>query len=330
MKKIEHSLPKAHRPTLNFSFIKILTGSDMSRRRLPLMVARAKQAGPTVWLVGCIHGDEVGGTVVIQELFRRIRLQLARGEVWAFPLVNSIGFETTSRQLTFTKEDLNRSFPGDANGSLAERIADLVFSRIIGTRPDLVLDLHNDVRKSIPYVLIDPPTSTPSAVPYATLLEYARTTELPVVQDDVLRRTLTYNLVARGIPALTFELGESHVVNEVNVADGVACIWRILAGLEMVDPRTSTPVTSRGSATDKVYRYSDQPVTSSSGIVRYLVRPGDFVRAGQRVAIIFNAFGRKVETLTVMDAGLVLGHTDTSAAFPGLAIMALGALREDH
>ncbi len=54
----------------HFSFIKILTGSDLSKRRIPLMEIYSAQDGPTVWLTGCMHGDEIGGTVVIHEIFK--------------------------------------------------------------------------------------------------------------------------------------------------------------------------------------------------------------------------------------------------------------------
>ena len=109
---------------VKYSFIKILTGSDLSRRRLPFMSIESRNTGPSVWLTACGHGDEVGGMVVIQEIFKILRKKpLLKGSVYAFPLMNPIGFETASRNITLSKEDLNRSFPGNINGSLAERIA---------------------------------------------------------------------------------------------------------------------------------------------------------------------------------------------------------------
>src|SRR4030042_2042699 len=105
---------------------------------------------------GGIHGDEVTGVGAIQEIFRIVRKQaLRKGSLYAFPLMNPIGFEAGSRNITMSREDLNRSFPGDKAGSLAERIADRVFTAIRQTNPSLVLDLHNDWMKSMPYAVID-------------------------------------------------------------------------------------------------------------------------------------------------------------------------------
>ena len=146
---------------IRYSFLKILTGSDLSRRRLPFMAAHSPNPGPIVWLTACGHGDEVGGIVIIQDIFKRIRKTgLRRGSIYAFPLMNPIGFESISRHITLSKEDLNRSFPGNKNGTLGERIADQIFTEITETEPTVVLDLHNDWIQSIPYTLIDKDSSS--------------------------------------------------------------------------------------------------------------------------------------------------------------------------
>ncbi len=40
--------------------------------------------------------------------------------------------------------------------------------------------------------------------------------------------------------------------------------------------------------------------------------------------IIVNAFGKLQETITAIEEAIVLGHSDSSAAFPGMPIMAFG------
>jgi len=128
---------------IHYTFKKIMTGSDLSHRRLPLMTATSANPGPLVWLTACSHGDEVSGIVVIQEIFKGIRRRLLRGSVKAFPLMNPLGFETKSRNITMSREDLNRSFPGSPNGSLGERIANRIFSEIVENKPDIVLEGGN-------------------------------------------------------------------------------------------------------------------------------------------------------------------------------------------
>lgn len=311
----------------HYSFLKILTGSDLSRRRLPYMSAVSPNEGPVVWLTGCVHGDEVGGMVVIQEVFRRLRKAgLKQGSVRAFPLMNPIGFETGSRNITLSKEDLNRSFPGNSTGSLAERIAGKIFDTITGDEPDLVLDLHNDWMQSIPYSVVDPKPESMSVEMYNLTADFARHTGfLNVLDTDILPGTLSNTLMQRNIPALTLELGESNVVNETNVQFGLKSVWNLLAALDMVNPG-EPPFThdlARKHGLNPL-EFSARPVSSTSGVIRFAVRPGDLVRRGQTVARIYNSFGKQLEKITALQDGVVLGLSDSSVSFPGAPVMAFG------
>ena len=51
-------------------------------------------------------------------------------------------------------------------------------------------------------------------------------------------------------------------------------------------------------------------------------KPGDTVKKGQPIARVYNAFGKRQETLLAAADCIVLGHSDSSVAFPGLPIIA--------
>jgi len=320
---------------IHYSFINVLTGSDLSSRRLAIMEAKSQQAGPVVWLTGCVHGEEVGGIAIIQEIFKKLKKEpLIAGSVYAFPLMNPMGFEMVSRSIAVSGDDLNRSFPGNPNGSLAERIADKVFTNIIATHPTLVLDLHNDWTQSIPYTLIDPYPGAEHKEAYEKVKTYAEQTGLVVINEqeeaddkDDLKRTLSGSMLLQNIPAITLELGEAYVVNEQNVEEGVKAIWNILMKLGMVNPSEQTmdypiPAELKG----KVLHYSHQPVSSSSGIIRFKVKPGQLVKKDQPIAKIYNVFGKLEQTLAADRDGIVLGHSDSSVALPGEPIVSFGFL----
>lgn len=299
------------------------------------MTAAAAGAGPTVWLTACAHGDEVGGVVVIQEVFRRLkRKPLLCGEVRAFPLMNPMGFEVGSRQISMGGEDLNRSFPGNQHGSLAHRIAATIFQEILQTGPALVLDLHNDWRNSIPYAVIDPQRKAAHRKAYTRTRRFARRTGLLLVQEPsrsaeslVSHKTLTGSLLLHDIPAITLELGEAYVVNETNVDYGVRVIWNLLSELGMVATQQRPfEFDLHRECRRRFLAYSDGALSSTSGIIRFLVKPGDLVAAGQPVAKIYNAFGKLLETVVSAQRAVVLGHSDSSVAFPGVPVVALGLL----
>lgn len=309
------------------SFVKIVSGSELSWRRLPYLRATAPRPGPTLWLAACSHGDEVGGIVVIQEVFRRLRRQpLRRGVLHAFPLMNPFGFEAAARHLTFSDEDLNRAFPGDASGTLAERLAARIFDMIVESKPTAVIDLHNDWIRSIPYAVVDaPPQEDPRGV-HQKAGELAMRSGFPaVVEGSPLRRTLSHSLLARGVPAVTCELGESHTVNEDNVALGVRSIFNQLSGLGMVEAAEAPfrfPLPP--GVPETLLEYSALPRSASSGIIRFLVAPGDVVAKGQEIARITNSFGRLLEKPVAPSRAVVLGLTDSAVAYPGAPVMASG------
>jgi uncharacterized protein len=309
-----------------YSFIKILTGSDLSKRRIPFMSLKNDREGPVIWFTGCMHGDEIGGTVIIHELFKKLKNNLLKGSVLAFPLVNPFGFETVSRNIAISKEDLNRSFPGNEKGTLGERIAARIFEYIMKSKPSLVIDLHNDWNKSIPYVLNDPSNSREID---QTILEYSGITGLLQIEDtENIHSSLTFNLVKRNIPAIVLELGESFIINEKNILIGMNAIWNILMKLEMVTVNVDfykypLPVEAR----NKTLQYSSLPLSSTSGIIRFIRKPGEIITKGQKIARVYNAFGKQIETISALADGIIIGHADNALAFPGSPVMAFGIFK---
>jgi hypothetical protein len=323
------AVPREAQQRFHYSFLKILSGSDLSRRRLPYMTAVSPQTGPAVWLTACSHGEEVGGIAVVQEVFKRLRKRpLLKGSLHAFPLMNPLGFEMGTRLIAMSEEDLNRSFPGSPTGTLAERIADRIFRAITETGPSVVLDLHNDWIRSVPYTVLDPSPTGEGVALYERASVVASWTGFPiVVEQEAIRRTLSHSLMQREIAALTIELSESYVVNERIVDQGVGCVFNVLSQLDMIEPAGEPflyPLPPEVAG--RRFFYSSQPVVSTSGILRFLARPGQVVRAGQPVAKVYNAFGRLQETLTATGDALVLGLSDSSVAYPGAPVMAFGLL----
>lgn len=297
------------------------------------METRSGCPGPTVWLTAGIHGDEVGGIVVVQEIFARLRKHpLISGQIAGFPLLNPFGFETANRRIPSTQEDLNRAFPGDPEGSLAERIAHLVSTRIRESSADLVLDLHNDWVRSIPYAVLDPrPRTLAGKAAHDRALAAARATRIPIVSERgdattraIARTTLSGNLVESNIAALTLELGAAGTVEESSVHAAVENVWSVLASLGMVDDQPNLDESdTRHVRPNRPLLYEHRPCPSTAGIVRFRVRPGDHVKMGAPLASVHDVFGRRVELLRANSDALVLGCSDSSLAVPGLPILAL-------
>lgn len=299
---------------------------DIIHRRIPVMTLDSGKSGPVVWLTGCIHGDEPGGAVVIQDVFKALRKPgLNCGVLHALPLINSTGFENVSRFINTDREDLNRCFPGNAKGTMGERIAKRIFDLIAETEPDLVVDLHNDWIQSVPYVVLEPRSHFRNASQHRRTIGNAAAANLLMVQeaddDDALAQTLTGALIARGFSAFTVEAGGACGIVETSIDSGRAAILGVLHLLGMTNAGPVNEAPTRRSA--HVYDYSNRPLCTSSGIIRFSVMPGESIRANQELGRVFSAFGSVEESLRAVRPGYVLGVSDHARALPGTEVIAI-------
>ncbi len=109
-------------------------------------VVTGSAAGPAVYVVAGLHGDEPAGTRASLLLLLE---KVVSGQLFVLPRANLSGARTGSR-LVDSLEDLNRVFPGDPEGSPARRAAHAIYMDIADKRPELVLDLHEAGRAEGP------------------------------------------------------------------------------------------------------------------------------------------------------------------------------------
>lgn len=90
---------------------------------------------PIVAIVGCVHGDEKIGAEVIKILQRKLK---AENVSIKYILANEEAFRQNKR---FIESDLNRSFPGDFDGTREQEIAYSLMGELGGV--SCVVDIHS-------------------------------------------------------------------------------------------------------------------------------------------------------------------------------------------
>jgi N-alpha-acetyl-L-2,4-diaminobutyrate deacetylase len=111
---------------------------------IPIAVIRNGK-GPTALFTGGNHGDEYEGPLALYELARTLGLEQVSGTVIIVPAMNYPAFLAGTRTSPIDKGNMNRSFPGRADGTVTEKIADY-FQRELLPRADIVLDFHSGGR----------------------------------------------------------------------------------------------------------------------------------------------------------------------------------------
>jgi predicted deacylase len=112
------------------------------RVRVPVYVACSQRPGPTVVAIGGTHGDEYEGPVGLKNLIRELDLaRLISGRLIVIPILNVPAFRAARRDSPLDGQNMNRVFPGDAGGTITQRIARFVTDEVLA-RADVVIDLH--------------------------------------------------------------------------------------------------------------------------------------------------------------------------------------------
>ena len=130
-------------------------GFEASYLNMPVFVARGAKPGPTLCVTAGIHGDETNSVEVARRVFAETDVTKLNGMLYMYPMVNADGFRNRKREMTDGR-DLNRSFPGSENGSVASLVANFVFTDLTA-RCTALVDLHtgSNLRSNYPQIRVD-------------------------------------------------------------------------------------------------------------------------------------------------------------------------------
>ncbi len=289
---------------------RMVTGTRVS---LPLHVVHGRTDGPVVWLSAAVHGDEIAGVEIIRRALGALDARTLAGTVIAVPIVNPHGFLASDRYLP-DRRDLNRSFPGSANGSLAARLAHLFMTEVVA-RAEVGIDLHtgSDHRTNLPQVradLDDPLTHELASSFGAPVMLHAK------LRDGSLRAAAT----SRGARVLLYEGGEALRYERAAIAVGVTGIGRLLARLGMTETVEGAGDEPLPAAPPIECRSSTWVRARRSGIAITEVELGDHVDVGDTIAVVRDSVGRRLSTARATRSGIVIGLTQHPLVNQGDAI----------
>ncbi|MEQ8818711.1 MAG: succinylglutamate desuccinylase/aspartoacylase family protein [Sumerlaeia bacterium] len=299
---------------INIPFSENYLGGSVS---FPVRVIRAAEPGPAIFFTGAVHGDELTGVGIIREFLFSELPPLVRGSVICAPAVNTFGLETQSRYLP-DRKDLNRCFPGAADGSMSSRLAFEITRQII-QNSDYGLDFHSAAVRRVNY----PNVRADLTDPRARALAEAFGCELIVSSkgpEGSLRRTAC----EAGVPTIILEAGEVWKIEPGVVQIGIRGCVNVLRSLGMVE----------GERLEPIFRATIEKTTwvraSRGGFLGFHSNPGDLIRKGQPLATNYSIFGRERSDLVAPENGLILGMATMPAVKPGEPVYHLAILDDDE
>jgi predicted deacylase len=281
--------------------------------RIPIHIRRAAEEGPVVFVTAALHGDEINGTGAIRQLIQDEDFQLLRGSVILVPVLNLLAFDRHSRYLP-DRRDLNRSFPGSAKGSLASRMARIIFDEIV-SRSDCGIDLHTAAVRRTNYPNVRGDMTNPEVRKLAESFgsEITINTKGP---KGAFRR----EACAAGCPTIIMEGGEVWKVEPGIVEAATRGVRNVLRRLEMLDSEAEEPDFQVVIEKTKWMR------AMKGGFMQFHIAPGDIVEEDQPLATNTTLLGDERNTIRAPFDGVVIGMTSLPAISPGEPVCNLGKL----
>ena len=257
---------------------------DGARVRVPVIVAVGSQPGKTLAVVAAQHGRELNGPASVYAVLKRLRPKEMAGSIILFPIANPLcvrmqvqDFPTdNNRYMKAGPEhlpmNLNRQWPGDADGSLPQRIAYAIWNAGVKDA-DCVLDLHcwTDSTTALAW-------GTRSARPFVHAFGFPWF-EIRA-QRGVTPGMLEWACMQGGIPCVACELTPQNVVNPAMVAHGARGILNLAKELGVVAGQPEHPHVRYELAAGG----RTEVVSEKAGLLVPQCRPGVVVPKGQLVA----------------------------------------------
>ncbi len=211
-------------PGKEFMWLPITTMASGMELRLPVHIITGAKPGPVVGYTAGIHGDEYLPLEAMRQLVQGLDVAQLAGTVIAMPVVNPLAIEAQTRHTPTDMQNLNRVFPGDANGWVTEQLAAVVIEWLL-PKIEVLIDLHaGGAQPIVDYVYILNDEALSRAFGFNAL--YRPSQDYP--------GTLASIAAAQGIRSVVVEMGGGMIANDEYLERGTRGLFNVLKHLQMI------------------------------------------------------------------------------------------------
>jgi predicted deacylase len=313
-----HTIKRGERKKIHLKIGKLYDNTDIN---IPVEVIRGKQDGPTLFVSAAVHGDELNGVEVCKRLLDLRQLKDISGTLLVIPIVNVFGFNNLSRYLP-DRRDLNRSFPGSPNGSLASRLAHVFMTEIV-SKATHGIDLHTGAvhRRNLAQIRAE--------IDHQETLELAEAFGIPVIiKSNVRDGSLRQAVLERDVPMLLFEGGEALRFDDRVIKVALDGIVSVMYRIGMLDLQKRPPRLSQTEKKPFIAKSSYWIRATRSGIIRLLARIGKHVHKDEVIGIISDPYGDEIESVRTRVEGIVICASMLPVVHEGDALFHIATFHE--
>jgi len=309
-------------------------GDQPNQTQIPITVFHGKNIGPVLGITAGVHGYEYAPILAGQKLIQTIDPETLSGTIILVQIANLASFLGRSPYVNpLDDKNLNRSFPGDAQGSVTERIADFISQQII-PRCNFFLDIHSgDAPEDLmPYSAYyqhdDFPGRSHQGKLMAQIMGFDhivvfKTTEKGYMQKDEPSLYCSAQAFKSGIPAVDIECGKLGMIEPELVAKIVSGVEQLMQHLRM---NAGVPETSPGALFIEERTYLN---SAHTGVFYPLKSSGDYITKGMKIGCITDFFHRTLEEIYAPETGIILYMLGTPPVNKGETIIAIGKVDDE-
>ena len=301
---------------------------ELAGLAVPFVEVTGSADGPTLTVIAGVHGCEYASMDGVRRWLRTLEGRELRGRVRTVPVLNVTAF--AARTPFVVPEDgknLNRSFPGRPDGTLAERLAYDAFTQLI-TGSDAYVDAHcGDMVEALqPFALYEAGPAEDQARELAAAYGLPYVIRQAAGPGRAVTGTSSASAAAAGIPAITAEAGGCGLVEEHAVARHVAGLDGVLARLDMAPAGQPAGQPAEPPSRPTYLGRFIWPRCTKAGWWAPAVSAGDPITEGQVIGTVSSLDGGRVqETVTAPADGVVIFVTTSPAVADDGLLLGLGA-----
>ncbi|MHA1566092.1 MAG: succinylglutamate desuccinylase/aspartoacylase family protein [Alphaproteobacteria bacterium] len=242
--------------------------------------------GPTVLLIGGVHGDEYEGPVSLYRLFRDLTPEQVSGRLVFLPALNAPAVRAARRVSPLDGQNLNRAFPGDPDGGPTQAIAHLVEACLLPAC-DGVIDLHSGGHAAwfVPSVLAARTSSgalDPANIALAEAFGAPLIWVLGAHNDD---RSVNGAASRVGVPAIAAELGGGGTLTPACLTLAEQGLRRCLTKLGVLHGNVEPAAVARRV---EIAQANQSLTARAQGFYQPCAVAGDDVQEGECIGLIHN------------------------------------------
>lgn len=273
--------------------------------------------GPTVLLTAGVHGDEYEGPVALTRLYQELVAENINGRLIILPMLNSPACRKGSRCSPLDGGNLNRAFPGEAEGTPTQMIAHMVRHCLMPVA-DAVIDLHSGGKASwfVPCALAARGRDGALDKDNLALARAFGTEVIWVLGAANDNRSVNGAATEAGVPCIAAELGGGGALEIEPLAAAETGLRGALAHLGVLD---AAPALRPDARLVELARPGHRVTAPAPGVYQPARRAGETVSEGDRLGWIVAPDRPDAPPTEILARapGLILAETRRAPVVPG-------------